>query len=190
MKRVLFSIAVCGMFAASAFSQTTKSPQGPPADAKPAQAKPEDVKSVDSIIKALYDVISGPAGQKRDWDRFRSLFSPDASMAAYGKRPNGEVVRRAFSPEEYITMSGAMLEERGFFETEVARRTEQFRDMAQVWSTYESRSKKEDEKPFQRGINSIQLYNDGKRWWIVTVFWEPEGPQDLIPEKYLKGGGE
>jgi hypothetical protein len=72
-----------------------------------------------------------------------------------------------------------------FFEKEVARRTESFGNIAHVFSTYESRRKSDDAKPFARGINSIQLMNDGKRWWIVTVFWQGEGPGNPLPEKHL-----
>ncbi len=188
MSRILASVIAFAALSVCVFAQEQKAPQGPPADAKPVQAKAEDVKSIDSIIAALYDVISGPAGQKRDWDRMRSLFAPGASMAAVGKRQNGEVVRRVMTVEDYITASGPVLEQRGFFEKEISRRTEEFGQIAHVWSTYESRSKKEDEKPFARGINSIQLYNDGKRWWILTVYWQGEEPNTPLPEKYVKGG--
>jgi hypothetical protein len=90
------------------------------------------------------------------------------------------------SLEDYIGSSGPFLEKNGFFEAEVSRKTDQFGGVAQVFSTYESRKTLADEKPFMRGINSIQLWHDGKRWWILTVFWQPETPQLPIPEKYLK----
>src|SRR5687767_15873309 len=80
-------------------------------------ANPRDVSSVDAIIKAVYDVISGPAGQKRNWDRMRTLFVPDARMIATGKRPNGEFGRRSMSVEDYINNSGPLLEKDGFFES-------------------------------------------------------------------------
>jgi len=95
--------------------------------------------------------------------------------------------RVIMTPEDYIARSGAMLEERGFFEKEIARRTEAFGSIAHCWSTYESRSKADDEKPFQRGINSIQVMNDGKRWWIVSVYWQGEDANNKLPEKYLTG---
>ena len=88
--------------------------------------------------------------------------------------------------EGYITRSGNYLETNGFFEKETARRTEQFGHIAHVFSTYEARHKAEDKSPFMRGINSFQLMNDGKRWWVVTIFWEAETPDNQIPEKYLK----
>ena len=79
-----------------------------------------------------------------------------------------------------------VLEEQGVFEKEIARRTETFGNIAHVFSTYEVRRKAEDKEPFIRGINSIQLMNDGKRWWIVTVFWEAERPDNPLPKKYLE----
>lgn len=141
---------------------------------------------MDAIVAALYDVISGPAGQKRNWDRFRSLFVPGARLIPTGRRPSGEVVSRVRTPEEYIQGSQTLLEQNGFFEREVSRRVEKFGNIAHIFSTYEARHKAEEEKPFMRGINSIQLMNDGKRWWIVTVFWQAEDATNLLPAEYLK----
>jgi hypothetical protein len=76
----------------------------------------------------------------------------------------------------------------GFFEKDLARRTERFGNIAHVFSTYESRHSASDPKPFARGINSFQLLNDGKRWWIVTIYWEEESPNNPIPTKYLRNG--
>jgi hypothetical protein len=152
----------------------------------PLAANPADVATMDSTIAALYDVISGPAG-KRNWDRFRSLFAPGARLIANGVRPNGEVVSRVMTVEEYVQRNGPLLEKSGFFEREAARHTDAFGNIAQVFSTYESRHAKDDAKPFQRGINSIQLMNDGKRWWVVTVFWQGEDEKNPLPEKYFKG---
>lgn len=163
----------------SSVPQSTPTPTAPPARAA-------DVATIDSIIAAVYDVISGPAGQKRDWDRMRSLFVPGARLIPTGRRPTGEVVSRVRTVEEYIVGSSPILEKNGFFEREIARRTETFGNIAHAFSTYESKHKMEDEKPFARGINSIQLMNDGKRWWIVTIFWQGEDEKSPLPEKYLK----
>ncbi len=160
------------------------SQDNPPAQQTP-EARPADVGSIDAILTAVYDVISGPAGQKRDWDRMRSLFIPGARLIPVVKV--GETrSARVLSVEEYITRSSALLEGKGFFEREVAKRLDQFGHIAQVFSTYESRRAAEDRAPFSRGINSFQLMNDGKRWWIVTVFWEAEGADNPIPPQYLK----
>jgi hypothetical protein len=162
-----------------------QTPPIPPAAQAPA-ADPKDVATMDAIVAALYDVISGPAGQKRNWDRFRSLFAPGARLIPTGRRPTGEVVSRVRTPEEYITGSSPLLEQNGFFERQVSLRVERFGNIAHIFSTYESRHKVEDEKPFARGINSIQLMNDGKRWWIVTVFWLAEDDKNPLPAEYLR----
>jgi len=148
-------------------------------------ANPADVATMDAIVSALYDVISGPPGP-RNWDRFRSLFVPGARLIPTGTRPTGEAASRVLTPDEYIQRSSPMLEKNGFFEREISRRTERFGNIAHLFSTYESRHGKDDEKPFARGINSIQLMNDSKRWWIVTVFWQGEDPKNPLPEEYLR----
>ena len=147
-------------------------------------ARPADVASEDAIITALYAAISGPAGQKRDWERFRPLFIPDARLiVARPPRPEGAQPPRVMTVEQYIAGSGAL--ENGFFEREISRISETFGGVTHRFSTYESRRRADDPAPFTRGINSIQLLNDGTRWWIVTVFWDSERPNNPIPAKYL-----
>jgi hypothetical protein len=145
----------------------------------------KDVGSVDGIITALYDVISGPAGQKRNWDRMRTLFLPEARLISTGLRADGKSGKRVMNVEDYINSSGPFLEKNGFFEKEIGRKTDQFGGIVHVFSTYESKRTLADEKPFMRGINSIQLWNDGNRWWVVNIFWQNETPQTPIPERYL-----
>lgn len=174
MKKLLFLLVVAVISAKSFAEQTDSIP-----------ANPADVSSVDAIIKAVYDVISGPVGEKRNWDRMRTLFVTDARMMPSGKRPNGEVVRRVLSVEDYINSSGPFLEKNGFFESEIGRKTEQYGNIVHVFSTYESRRAKTEEKPFMRGINSFQLWNDGKRWWVLSILWESETKENPIPEKYI-----
>jgi hypothetical protein len=155
---------------------------------------PADVVSIDAIITAAYEAISGPAGQKRDWNRERSLFIPGARLIPTAKAvtgdegrvtSSGEVSPQVLDIDGYIERVGDYLETNGFFEREIARRTEQFGHIAHVWSTYESRHQKDDPEPFMRGINSIQLLYDDKRWWIVTIYWQHESLEDRVPEKYL-----
>ena len=148
-------------------------------------ADPKDVSSPDAIVAALYDVISGPAGQKRNWERMRTLFVPEARMIPTGKRPTGESTKRVWTVEDYITNSGPFLERDGFFEAEIGKKTEQFGNIVHAFSTYESKRTVKDEKPFMRGVNSIQLWNDGKRWWVITVLWQSESQDTPIPEKYI-----
>ena len=149
-------------------------------------ARPSDVASIDAIISALYDAISGPAGQKRDWDRFRSLFTPGARLIPTGRRPDSSRVIRMITPEEYATTIGPQLENGGFFEREIGRRTEQFGNIAHVFSAYDSKRTAADTVPFARGINSIQLFNDSRRWWVVTIFWDSERRDNPIPADMLR----
>ena len=149
-------------------------------------ADPKDVSSPEALIAAVYDVISGRAGQKRNWDRMRTLFVTDARMIATGKRQSGEITRRVMSVEDYISSSGPYLEKEGFFEKEIGSTKEQFGNIVHVFSTYESKRAATDEKPFMRGINSIQLWNDGKRWWVITILWQSENADTPIPEKYIQ----
>ena len=161
-------------------------PAGAEQPTAPTGARAADVASMDAILAALYDVISGLAGQKRDWDRMRSLFVDGGRLVAVGRKPTGEFTQRMMTVEDYIRISGPFLEEKGFFEREIARHVDQFGSIAQVFCTYEARAKADDPKPFLRGINSIQVMNDGKRWWIVTVYWQAESADTPLPEKYLK----
>ncbi len=170
---------------APAPAQAAPSPAPAPAPAATApEAKPEDVATPESIVAALYDVISGPKGQARNWDRFRSLFAPGARMIPAGKRKDGTYGYRLITPEEYITSSGKMLVEEGFREREIHRVQERFGALMHVFSTYEA-LRGEETKPFMRGINSIQLFHDGKRWWVLTVAWTAETPEQPLPAKYL-----
>lgn|ERR1700682_710849 len=152
-------------------------------------ADPTDVASIDAIITAAYDVISGPAGKKRDWDRQRSLFLPGARLIPTAKKAGQEDVDLApqvLDVDAYIARVEPYFQKNGFFEKEIARRTEQFGHIAHVWSTYESRHRADDPEPFMRGVNSIQLFYDGSRWWIVTIYWQHESTESPIPEKYLE----
>lgn len=160
----------------------------PPAPAPtPRAADPKDVASLDSIMKAVYEVISGDAGQKRDWDRFRSLFHKDAKLIPTGKNAQtGVTGARFLTPEDYVTRSGPVLEKDGFHERELARHVDIYGNIAQVFSTYHAFRKADDKTPFLRGINSFQLMNDGKRWWVISIYWQAETVENKIPEKYLK----
>ena len=157
------------------------------AEPKPrVEADPADVSSIDAIVHALYDVISGPAGG-RDWDRLRSLFVDGARLIPTGERPNGQTGLNVMTVEEFVTNAGEFMADHGFYEAEVARRTEQFGNVAHAFSTYETRWSADDPEPFMRGINSIQLLHLDDRWWVVTIFWDNEGEGKPIPDKYLPG---
>lgn len=150
-------------------------------------ANPADVDSIDSIMKAVYEVISGDAGKERDWDRFRSLFHKDAKLIPSGKNPQTRVVGARFlTPDDYINRAGPTLMKDGFHERELARHVDQYGNIAQVFSTYVSFHKADDKEPFMRGINSFQLLNDGKRWWVVNIYWQAETKEAPIPKQFLK----
>jgi hypothetical protein len=156
---------------------------GQDAPAPPARAA--DVASVDAIVKALYDTISGPAGQKRDWDRFRSLFAPGASLIPTRIGRDGQPAQVVVTDvAKYIELSEPYFAKEPFYEVEIARKTDSFGAVTHVFSTYESR-KAPDDKPFIRGINSFQIFHDGSRYWVLTVFWDNERPGLEIPPEYL-----
>jgi hypothetical protein len=162
---------------------------GPAAAQDSPAAQPQDVESIDAIIAALYDVISGPAGQKRDWQRFHSLFISGSRLIPTQLSQQGEVRHRVMTAEEFVAQNGSFMEERGFFEREIGRTTERFGNIAHVFSAYDSKNTPEDPEPFARGINSIQLLHDGTRWWVVTIFWDSERAGNPIPERYLGPDG-
>lgn len=186
IRRVLLSgtaLALC--LARPAHAQV---PPPPTQDTNPRPtAAPADVASPDAILKTLYDVISGPAGQKRDWNRFRSIMAPYARLIPTAPRQGGGANLVVLGVEDYIQRAGPSLERDGFFEVEVSRTSESYGNIMHAFSTYESRRTADTkEKPFARGINSIQLLKDGARWWVVTIYWDAERPGNEIPARYLK----
>lgn len=145
-----------------------------------------NVLTIDSTIKSLYAVISGEKAVDRDWDLFKYLFYKNAKLIPAGKNQEGYPVVNYMKPSDYIKNAGKWMVENGFFEKEISRTTQEFGTMAHVFSTYEAYYNDNDDKPFMRGINSIQLFNDGKRWWIINVYWTQETKRNPIPETFLK----
>ncbi|WP_229445516.1 hypothetical protein [Massilia sp. Leaf139] len=175
--------------AAIAAQQPLQQPQQPvhTAPAHPAVAKEADGASVDSTIAALYEVISGPAGAPRNWNRMRALFAPDARLMVIQPAREGGFGLRAMTVEDYISRNMSVFNTSGFFEREIARTTDAFGQLVHVFSTYEALRSPNDPKPFMRGINSIQLAFDGKRWWIANLVWRAEDAGLALPERYLQG---
>lgn len=162
--------------------------QAAPASPPPPPARAADVASADAIVAAAYDVISGAQGTKRDWNRFRSLFVPAARFIPAEPNEKGSGYSlHAYSTEEFVTLASAAFEKQGFYEKGVASRTERYGSIAQVFTTYETRHSP-NEAPFARGINSFQLFFDGTRWWVVTIFWQAETADTPIPAEFLPGG--
>jgi|SRR5580658_2685851 hypothetical protein len=192
----LYVVVTAGLLVAAG---AQKSEPGQPAQSQPAQIqtaappiysatdlaalvpapKAEDVKSLEAIMHAIYDVISGPAGD-RDWNRFRSLCLPQVRFTAVGQRPDGSPYVASFSIDDYIHRAGGHFAKEGFYENAIVNQATGFGNMNQVLSSYESRHAP-GEKPFQRGVNSFQVLNDGKRWWIVSILWDSERPDNQLP---------
>jgi hypothetical protein len=145
------------------------------------QPRPEDVSTLDGIIRAYYEVVSGPAGQPRQVARDHSLHHPDALVAITGQNASGEPTIRTMTLAEYHEGSGEPAV--GFYEQETHRQVQSFGSVTHVWSTYEWR--REPSGAVQgRGINSIQLYFDGRRWWITSWIFDSERPDNPIPPEY------
>ena len=145
----------------------------------------EKLSTLDGAVETLYSVISGPKGENRNWELLRYLFHPQAKFISSGKRKDGSYGARYVTMDFYVENSGKWMLENGFFENELHRVTEQFGQIAHVFSTYECFNNKDDKEPFMRGINSIQLMNTGKRWAVMSIYFTQETPENPIPKKYL-----
>jgi hypothetical protein len=146
--------------------------------------RPEDIGTMDGILAAFYDVISGPAGQPRQWARDRTLYIPDVRFVSLSTDSGGRVHASVMDHQTFVERSNDALVARGFFEQEIHRTVQRFGNVAHVFSTYEMRER-EDGPVFGRGINSIELFWDGRRWWIASAQWDDERPGNPIPARYL-----
>ncbi|MFN3300062.1 MAG: hypothetical protein ACK41Z_07690 [Sediminibacterium sp.] len=144
----------------------------------------KDVSTENNIIAALYNVICGAPGEARDWERFKYLFGKDAKLIPTGKNPNGGYQYRTMTPDEYITMFSTRIKT-GFFEKELKRETVSFGTVVHAFSTYETRET-ENGPSTNRGINSIQLFKDQDRYYIVNIFWCAESMGFTLPASALK----
>jgi hypothetical protein len=146
--------------------------------------RPEDVGSIDGIVAAFYDVISGPAGAPRQWGRDRTLHIPGVqfvSLSMVGdRRPRAAIM----SHQQFVDATDSVFVRAGFYEREIHRVTRSFGNIAHVFSTYESR-RTPDGPVTDRGINSIQLFWDGTRWWIASAIWDEERSDNPIPREHL-----
>ncbi|HYK43071.1 MAG TPA: hypothetical protein VE007_11830 [Thermoanaerobaculia bacterium] len=140
----------------------------------------DDLSTIDGLIRAMYGVISGPAGP-RDWDRERALFHPGGRLMPAGRGPAGGAGGEIIDVEGYIASRSPFFSANDFFEVETARRTVVFGDKAQVLSAYEGRRTPGGE-PFLRGINGLQLFFDRRRWWIVSIVWDNERADNPLPD--------
>ena len=176
---LLAAVAAVALAAGPAWAQTAPAA---PASAPAAEARPDDVASIDAIIAALYDVISGEAGEARDWARFHGLFLPGAIMGGAGRAPDGGARMRVSSPADYVTRNTPHFQANAFYERESGRRVTRFGPLIQVLSAYEIRTARDAADPVQRGVNAISLFDDGRRLWITSIVWTGETPETPIPE--------
>jgi hypothetical protein len=144
-----------------------------------------DTENLDAIIVALYETVSGPAGEERDTPRMRSLFMDGARLVRTSVAEDGTPQAKVMDVETYAQDTADYFRRNGFYEVEIARRTDLFGNIAQVFSTYEARNDPGEAKPFKRGINSIQLFHDGNRWWVVNMLWDNEREDNRVPAQYL-----
>lgn len=151
--------------------------------AVPAQAYPlaTDVSSIDGIMHAYYDVVSGPPNTPRDIARDISLHHPRAQIFPTVRDKNDEPRLLVFSVQEFHAWSKPVYDT-GFYEREIAREVKRFGSSIHIWSTYETRQTPDGEVT-SRGINNIQLYFDGKRYWILSETWDSESPRNPLPTK-------
>jgi hypothetical protein len=161
----------------------------------PAAKNPGDVDTVDHLIASLYDVVSGPAGQ-RDWNRFRSLFVPDGRIvsivpesAATKNAPARKGDAVFLTPAMFAQQNDSYFKTNGFFERSIANRVEEFGNLIEVWSTSEIRDAKDDAQPSSRGIDSFQIVHAHGRFWIASLLFDHERPGVTLPAKYLKNAG-
>lgn len=154
--------------------------------AAPTQPRPGDIATLDGIMKAYYDVVSGPAGSLPDPARDQTLHHPNAQVTILSRKADGTATVMVGTLADYYRGSGTGPRKEAFFEREIHRVTQRIGSLAHVWSTYES-SKTPGGPPFSRGINSIQLYWDGTRWWILGWVFDDERHGNKVPAEYLPG---
>lgn len=144
----------------------------------------DDVGTLNGIIKAYYEVVSVKQGEKPSYERDSLLHIPNAQIGFSSVGKDGKLILNMMSLKKYHDLSDDYLAKEGFDEKEISRKMEHFGSIYHVWSTYESRNKPGGEI-IDRGINSIELYNDGTRFWIITWVYDSERKDNPIPKAYL-----
>ena len=145
-------------------------------------ADPKDVSTLDGIVKAFYETISGPKGQPRQWGRDRTLYMPGVNFVSMNER-NGKITAGIMTHQQYVNATNESFFTGGFHEREINRVVKRSGNIAHVFSTYEFSNDDKTEKG--RGVNSIDLYWDGSRWWIAFAGWDDERPENPIPKEFL-----
>ncbi|MDH5198742.1 MAG: hypothetical protein OEY20_15980, partial [Gemmatimonadota bacterium] len=139
--------------------------------------------TLDGLLRAYYEVVSGPAGATPDRTRDEYLHHPDALIGVPVSDGAGGTRLETMSLAGFYDRSGGVRAE-PFYESEIHRVVERFGMIAHVWSTYAA-SDRPGGTPRSRGINSIQLYHDGTRWWVMGWIYDRERPDAPLPREYL-----
>jgi len=150
-------------------------------------ARPEDVGSIEGIVKASYETISGGVGVPRQWGRDRTLYDPNVRFVSVELDPKKKVVATVTSHQEFVDETDAFLVKEGFTERELGQKIERYGNVATVLSSYEGKNASTG-KVVTRGVNIFQLYYDGKRWWVLSMVWDQERPDNPIPADLLPKG--
>lgn len=172
MKSRILSIVVVFFLAQSFVTAQQKTPFG------------DEVGTLDGIIKAYYETVTVKKGEKISFVRDSFLHAPNALVGMARKDKSGKLQLQLITLKEFHKNSDAMLEKDGFYEKEISRKVENYGSIYHVWSTYEARNVA-DGPLLERGINSIQLFFDGARFWILSWVFDNEGNGNPIPKKYL-----
>ena len=136
------------------------------------EARPEDVSSIDGIIRAYYEVVSGPAGEVADVERDRTLHHPEAWIAIARTDSEGQPAVAVMTLDEYHGENRPR--QQGFWEWETDRVVSRSGNMVHVWSSYAS-ARTEGGEPYTRGVNSLTLFHDGTRWWVMGWMFDAAG---------------
>lgn len=148
-------------------------------------ANPADVGSIEGIVKASYETISGGVGVPRQWGRDRTLYDPHVRFVAIEKdKKSGEIKAESTDEQEFADDDDAFMVKEGFTERELGQEIHRFGNVATVLSSYEGKVASTG-KVVTRGVNIFQLYFDGKRWWILSMVWDQESPENPIPAGLL-----
>ena len=180
MRRLPLSLALAAALLAPAIHAQTPAANPPIVVTCPSAA------TLDELVQAIDDAVSGPGNKDRTC--FRGLFTADARLIPIRVGDDGVVTPRTLTVDDWINL----VAKRGsaiFYERQVKVSAESWDHMAHLWSTYETRTTPDGKPPegkvIDRGINSIQAIFDGKQWHIIQIVWQAQTPANPVPEKYL-----
>lgn len=190
MQRWLHAAGLAVLFAVTASAPVAAQETAAPTASAPAAA-PADVATPEAIVTALYDVISGPGTEARDWDRFRSLFLPGARLVYAQITPAGEERLHPMTVEDFVRIvTPVYATGGGFWERDAGHRIGRFGNVAQVFTACETRRTAPDGPVAARGVNSVQLVRHQGRWWVASLIWDTERPGNPMPPEFARPPNE